>query len=106
MRGYLAMTRAEFRLFRREPFSIVFVLVFPLMMMMLLAAVFGDDEAEAQETMNGMLIWRGVVPADYYTAASVAVIVAALGLMTLRYTLRLINGFTKTKSRTNRTEYE
>jgi TRAP-type C4-dicarboxylate transport system permease small subunit len=30
----------------------------------------------------------------------------AFGLMTLRYTLRLINGFTKTKSRTNRTEYE
>ena len=83
MRGYLAMTLAEFRLFRREPFSIVFVLVFPLMMMMLLAAVFGSDQAEAQETMNGMLIWRGVVPAEYYTAASVAVIIAALGLMTL-----------------------
>ncbi len=30
-----------------------------------------------------MLIWRGVTPANYYTAASVAVIVAALGLMTL-----------------------
>ena len=81
--GYLAMTLAEFRLFRREPFSIVFVLVFPLMMMMLLAAVFGDDQAEAEEMMNGMLIWRGVVPADYYTAASVAVIIAALGLMTM-----------------------
>jgi ABC-2 type transport system permease protein len=34
-----------------------------------------------------MLIWRGVTPADYYTAASVAVIVAALGLMTLPITL-------------------
>ena len=36
MRGYLAMTRTEFRLFRREPFSVVFVLAFPLMMMVLL----------------------------------------------------------------------
>ena len=32
---------------------------------------------------NGMLVWRGVTPANYYTAASVAGIVAALGLITL-----------------------
>lgn len=82
-RGYLAMTRAELRLFRREPFSIVFVLAFPLMMMMLLAAVFGNDQADANDMENGMLVWRGVTPANYYTAASVAVIVAALGLMTV-----------------------
>jgi ABC-2 type transport system permease protein len=83
MRGYLAMTRIELRLFRREPFAIVFVLVFPLMMLMLLSAVFGNDEADATEVENGMLIWRGVTPANYYAAASVAVIIAALGLMTL-----------------------
>ncbi len=83
MHGYLAMTRAEFRLFRREPFSIVFVLAFPLMMMLLLSAVFGNDQADANDIENGMLVWRGVTPADYYTAASVAVIIAALGLMTL-----------------------
>ena len=83
MHSYLAMTRAEFRLFRREPFSIVFVLAFPLMMMMLLSAVFGNDQADAQDIENGMLVWRGVTPTDYYTTASVAVIIAALGLMTL-----------------------
>jgi ABC-2 type transport system permease protein len=83
MRGYLAMTRTEFRLFRREPFSVVFGLAFPLMMMVLLAAVFGNRQADARKIQNGMLIWRGVTPATYYTAASVSVIVAALGLMTL-----------------------
>jgi ABC-2 type transport system permease protein len=87
MHGYVAMTRSEFRLFRREPFSVVFVLVFPLMMMMLLAAVFGNNRADAVKIQNGMLIWRGVTPANYYAAASVAVIVAALGLMTLPITL-------------------
>lgn len=87
MRGYLAMTEAEFRLFRREPFSVVFVLAFPLMMMLLLAAVFGNNQADANDIENGMLVWRGVTPANYYTAASVAVIVAALGLMTLPITL-------------------
>jgi ABC-2 type transport system permease protein len=85
--GYIAMTRSEFRLFRREPFSVVFVLAFPLMMMVLLAAVFGSKEADAHKIQNGMLIWRGVTPANYYTAASAAVIVAALGLLTLPITL-------------------
>jgi ABC-2 type transport system permease protein len=83
VRGFLAMTRVEFRLFRREPFSIVFVLAFPLMMMMLLAAVFGNDQADARDVENGMLVWRGVTPATYYAAASVTAIVAALGLMTV-----------------------
>jgi ABC-2 type transport system permease protein len=83
MKGYYAMARAELRLFRREPFSIVFVLAFPLMMMMLLSAVFGNDQADAFDVENGMLVWRGVTPANYYTAASVAAIIAALGLMTL-----------------------
>jgi ABC-2 type transport system permease protein len=85
--GYRAMTRAELRLFRREPLSVVFVLAFPLMMMMLLAAVFGNRQADARDIQNGMLTWRGVTPANYYTAASVAAIVAALGLLTLPITL-------------------
>ena len=83
MRGYLALTRTEFRLFRREPFSVVFVLVFPLMMMMLLAAVFGNKQADAHKFQNGILVWRGVTPVNYYTAASVAGIIAAIGLLTL-----------------------
>jgi ABC-2 type transport system permease protein len=83
VRSYLAMTRTELRLFRREPFSVVFVLAFPIMMMVLLAAVFGNKQTDAHKIQNGMLIWRGVTPANYYTAASVAVIVAALGFMTL-----------------------
>ena len=58
MHGYLAMTRTEFRLFRREPFSVVFVLAFPLMMMVLLAAVFGNKQADARDVQNGMLVIR------------------------------------------------
>jgi len=84
--GYLAMTRTEFRLFRREPFPVFFVLAFPLMMM-LMAAVFGNNRADAGKIQNGMLIWRGVTPANYYMTASVAGIVAALGPMTLPTTL-------------------
>lgn len=74
MRGYLAMTRSEFRLFRREPFSLVFALAFPLMMMMLLAVVFGSKQADARKLQNGMLVWRGVTPSNYYTALNVPAI--------------------------------
>ena len=52
-RGYLALTRTEFRLFRREPFSVVFVLAFPLMMMVLLAAVFGSKQSDATKSNMG-----------------------------------------------------
>jgi ABC-2 type transport system permease protein len=80
---YLALTKAELRLFRREPFSIVFVLAFPLMMLLLLSAVFGNDQADADVVENGMLVWKGVTPDVYYTSASVAAIVGALGFITL-----------------------
>ena len=87
VRGLLAMTRTELRLFWREPFSLVFVLAFPLMMMLLLSAVFGNDEASVDDMENGLLVWRGGTPTDYYASASVASIVAALGLMTMPITL-------------------
>jgi ABC-2 type transport system permease protein len=83
MRGYLALTASELRLFLREPFAVIFVLVFPLMMMLLLAAVFGNDADEAQAMENGILVWRGVVPTDYYTTASIAVVIAAVGVLTI-----------------------
>lgn len=85
--GFAALLRTELRLFRREPFSIVFVVAFPIMMMALLAAVFGNDAAEADAVENGMLVWRGATPATYYAAASIAVVVAAFGLMTLPISL-------------------
>jgi ABC-2 type transport system permease protein len=85
--SYVAMTRTEFRLFRREPFAVVFVLAFPLLMMLLLAAVFGNHPADAYQVKDGMLVWRGVTGAHYYAAASVAGIIAAIGLLTLPITL-------------------
>lgn len=83
IKGLLALTRSEIRLFIRDPFSTIFALAFPLMMMLLLSAVFGDDPEEAQAMENGMLVWRGVNPTDYYTAGSVGIIAVALGVMSL-----------------------
>ena len=82
MKGYLALSKTEIKLFLREPFSIIFVLVFPIMMMLLLSSVFGNDPENAQDMENGMLVWRGVTPTDYYTAASVPMVIAAFGILT------------------------
>ena len=57
MRRYLALTRTELRLFRREAFSIVFVLAFPMMMMLLLSAVFGNDQVDATAVEKVILAW-------------------------------------------------
>lgn len=54
MRGYLALTGSELRLFLREPFAVIFVLVFPLMMMLHLADV-GVEHWEAPSHSRGGL---------------------------------------------------
>lgn len=83
VKSLVALTLAEVRLFLRDPFSTVFALFFPLTMMLLLAAVFGNDPEEAQAVENGMLVWRGVTPTDYYAAGSVGIIAVAFGVMSL-----------------------
>lgn len=81
MRGFRALTWLELKLFARDPFALVFALVFPLIMLLVLAAVFGDTPPT--DEVNGRLVFRGVSGDDYYVAASLGVVVAAFGLLTL-----------------------
>lgn len=85
MRSFLHLSRTELKLFLRDPLATVFALLFPLTMMLLLAAVFGD--ADPQDRMNGELVFRGVSGDDYYVAASVGIVAAALGLLVIPVTL-------------------
>ncbi len=80
-RSFLKLTRVELKLFLRDPFATVFTLVLPLIMLLLLAAVFGDTPAG--ETENGRLTFRGVPGADYYMTASIVLVIAAIGLLTV-----------------------
>lgn len=80
MRGYVALTRMELRLFGREPLSVVFALVFPTMTMMLLSVVF-SNVTDRGWSQNGTLVWRGETAAEYYVTVSIAVVIAALGLL-------------------------
>jgi ABC-2 type transport system permease protein len=77
----MKLTWTELKLFLRDPFATVFAVVFPLIMLLLLAAVFGDSPPGEME--NGRVVFRGVSGDNYYVAASVAIVVAAIGLLTL-----------------------
>jgi ABC-2 type transport system permease protein len=81
MHGFLKLTWTELKLFARDPFATVFSLALPLIMLLLLAAVFGDTPAT--DTVEGMPVFRGVPGDDYYVPASVAIVVAAIGLLIL-----------------------
>jgi ABC-2 type transport system permease protein len=67
--------------FARDPFATIFALVFPFIMLVILAAVFGDTPETEME--NGELVFRGLNGADYYMTASVGLVIAALGLLSL-----------------------
>lgn len=80
-KSFSKLTSVELKLFLRDPFATVFALVLPLIMLLLLAAVFGDTPAG--ETDNGVLVFRGIAGNDYYMSASVVLVIAAIGLLTI-----------------------
>lgn len=67
------LTWIELKLFGREPFALVFTFAFPLLLLVVLAGVFGTEpDHEA---------FGGLVPSDYYLAGYVAVVIGAIGLV-------------------------
>lgn len=75
MRAFRAMTWMELKLFAREPLTVVFVLVLPVVMLYVLNGVFGG---EADPT-----VWQGMPPKDYYTPSYVALVAATAGVLSL-----------------------
>jgi ABC-2 type transport system permease protein len=80
-RGFAKLTAMELKLFVRDPLATVFALIFPFIMLLLLSAVFADTPTTDRE--NGELIFRGLTGSDYYMTASIGIVIAALGLLTL-----------------------
>lgn len=75
MRTFAKLTWVELKLFGREPISVLFTFAFPLVVLVVLAGVFGS-EAEADA-------FYGLRPTDYYGAAYPAVVIGAIGLIAL-----------------------
>jgi ABC-2 type transport system permease protein len=80
-RGFAKLTWVELKLFVRDPFATVFALAFPFLMLLLLAAVFGNTPTT--DRVNGELTFRGLTGPNYYATATVGLVVAALGLLSL-----------------------
>jgi ABC-2 type transport system permease protein len=74
MRTLAKLTWVEMKLFSREPITMVFSLAFPLVMLLVLAAVFGN-EAQSE--------FRDAIPVDYYVPGYLAVVIASIGLIGL-----------------------
>lgn len=78
MRSVLVLTRSELRLFLREWPAVIFAVLFPALLMTILAGVFGDQASPE---------YGGVTPAAYYVADYLAVPLATLALLALPVTL-------------------
>jgi ABC-2 type transport system permease protein len=73
MRSLLRLAVTETKLFVREPMVLTFVLAFPILTVLVLGGVFDDDDPN----------FEGTVPSDYYAAAYIGVVIAAIGLVML-----------------------
>ena len=73
MRSLLRLAWTEMKLFVREPMVLTFVFAFPVLTVLVLGGVFDDDDPN----------FEGVLPSDYYVAAYIGVVIAAIGLIML-----------------------
>ncbi len=69
----LKLTATQLRLLVREPLVLSFVFAFPVVTVLVLGGVFDSDDAA----------FEGRIPSDYYAAAYVGVVIAAIGLIML-----------------------
>jgi ABC-2 type transport system permease protein len=70
-----AMTWVELKLFVREPLTVMFVMVLPLVVLYVLNGVFGSQPDPT--------VWQGLSPIDFYTSAYVALVAATAGVLSL-----------------------
>ncbi len=79
MRLWRKLTWEELKLFAREPLTVVFAIGFPLVMLFVLAEVFGTAPTEPEP--GDPVAFRGVSPLSYYVPAYIALASAAVGLV-------------------------
>jgi ABC-2 type transport system permease protein len=70
------LTKTELKLFVREPLSVLFVMVLPLVMLYVLDGVFGTDEPDPE-------VWEGLPPTAFYVSAYVALVAATIGVLSV-----------------------
>jgi ABC-2 type transport system permease protein len=73
MRSLVRLAATETKLFVREPMVLTFVFAFPVLTVLILGGVFDEDDPN----------FEGALPSDYYIAAYIGVVIAAIGLVML-----------------------
>lgn len=73
MRALGKLTWVELKLFAREPFSLIFTLAFPIVLLIVLIGSFKPGDPA----------FGGHQPADYYLATYIGVVIGAIGLIAL-----------------------
>jgi ABC-2 type transport system permease protein len=73
MRSLWHLAATEMKLFVREPMVLTFVFAFPVLTVLVLGGVFDDNDPN----------FEGALPSDYYIAAYIGVVIAAIGLVML-----------------------
>ena len=73
MRALRKLTWVELKLFAREPFSLIFTLAFPVVLLVVLLGTFRPDDPA----------FGGHAPSSYYLASYIGVVIAAVGLIAL-----------------------
>lgn len=79
-RSMTAATGVELKLFLREPFTVIFTLGLPVLLMFVLGGVFGDMASTPEDDF---VVYRGVGALTYYTPAYIAVVIASIGLISV-----------------------
>jgi len=75
----LQLSWLELKLFLREPLTVVFSLLLPLIILFVLGGVFGNEPAGPGDEM----VFRGVGPMTYYMPAYVALVVASVCVISI-----------------------
>jgi ABC-2 type transport system permease protein len=70
----------QLKLFLREPMTVVFTLALPLVMLLILAGVFGNA---TENPDGGPVVYAGVGPTNYYVPAYVVLVIASTCLISL-----------------------
>lgn len=76
MRAFAALTWVELKLFAREPLTVSFVVVLPLVMLYVLNGVFGGTPPDPT-------VYEGLGAVDFYTASYIALVAATAGVLSL-----------------------
>ncbi|MGI8904478.1 MAG: hypothetical protein ACR2IP_12690 [Solirubrobacteraceae bacterium] len=73
MHALRKLTWVELKLFAREPFSLIFTVAFPIVLLIVLIGTFKPRDPA----------FGGHHPSDYYLATYIGVVIGAIGLISL-----------------------